>query len=409
MRRLIHTTLASLLLAGSASAQQTDLGTTDLGQALISGKPTIYLRPRYEHVEQENKPNDANAYTMRTMLGYRTGTWYGLSGYAEGINVGHIGPQDYNDNPAVTNSPYPTVADPDGTDVNQLYIDYTGVPQTLARGGRQSIKLDNVRFIGNVDFRQWQQVFNAVTVENSSLPNTNLYAGFLMRQRTTLDTQRDINAPIFNARYTWQPGNALVAYAYLQDQANTGQNTGLSNNSNKIFGARADGGYPIGDPWKVLYTAEYAKQEAYTGGDPSIDARYYHLGIGGQYRDIFLRLDQERLGSNNAQYAFQTPLGTNHLFQGWADQFTTTPRQGIRDTYVTASAKPYKVGLYSEYHWFRSDTGDIDFGHELDVGITYAFLKQLTGKIEYADYRQGDANSGKTDLRKIWITLIYTY
>jgi len=410
MNGLIRTAVAAaVLLAVNAHAEQAEPAATSLSEALTGGKFSLYLRPRYEHVEQEGKPLNADALTMRSLFGYRTGSWYGLSAYFEGINVGHLGEQHYNDNPAVTTSRYPLVADPDGTDINQFYADYAGIPDTLVRGGRQAIKLDNVRFIGNVDFRQWMQVFNAVTIENTSLPNTRVYAGYLMRERTINFTQRDINEPLLNVRHTWKPGNVLVGYAYLQDQANTGQATGFRDNSNRILGVRADGAYPLSDEWKVLYTAEYAKQDDYSGGDARIDAKYHHLAIGAQYGDIFVRVDQERLGSNGGVYAFQTPLGTNHLFQGWADQFLTTPRQGIRDTYVAAGAKPFKVGLYGEYHWFHSDIGDIDFGHELDVGITYALMRSLVGKIEYADYRAGDAASGKTDLRKIWLTLIYTY
>jgi hypothetical protein len=406
MNRMIQTAIA-MLIASAACAQQSEQQAT-FDEALTGGKPYVYLRPRWEHVEQGGKPFNADALTMRTLLGYRTGTWYGISAYVEGIDVGHLGEQHYNDKSTIT-SRYPLVADPDGTDVNQMYADYTGLPQTTVRAGRQSIKLDNVRFIGNVDFRQWMQVFNAVTIENTSLPDTRIYAGYLMRERTTAGTQRDINEPIFNARYTWKPGNTLVAYAYLQDQANTGQSTGLADGSNKIFGVRADGGYPVTEQWKVLYTAEYAKQDDYSGGDPRIDAHYYHLALGGQYADTFVRIDQELLSSNNGRYAFQTPLGTNHLFQGWADQFLTTPAQGIRDTYAAAGSKLFGATLYGEYHRFRSDVRGIDFGHELDVGITYPLLKSLTGKVEYADYRAGDAVSGKTDLRKLWLTLVYVY
>ena len=115
------------------------------------------------------------------------------------------------------------------------------------------------------------------------------------------------------------------------------------------------------------------------------------------------------LSSNNGQYAFQTPLGTNHLFQGWADQFLTTPRQGIRDTYLSAGAKIEKAQLLAEYHEFESDFGSIDFGKELDFSVSYPLMTKLLGKIEYADYNAGDANSGKTDLRRIWVTLIYNY
>ena len=399
-----------MLLAAGASAQQSGSSEASLAQALTSGKPTIYLRPRYEHVEQDNKPLNADAYTMRTLLGYRTGTWQGLSGYFEGINVGHLGEQNYNDVSTVTTSRYPTVADPDATDINQFYADYTGIPDTLVRAGRQLIKLDNVRFIGNVDFRQMMQVFNAVSLENTSLPNTRIYGGYLMRQRTTAATQRDINAPLFNVRYTWKPGNVLVGYAYLQDQANTGQATGFADNSNKIFGVRADGGYPVNELWKVLYTAEYATQDAYSGGDPRIDASYYHVAIGAQRGDVFVRIEEERLSSNHGLYAFQTPLGTNHLFQGWADLFLTTPAQGIRDAYVTAGGKVSKVALYGEYHRFRSDVGNIDFGHEIDIGVTYPIRPSLIAKFEYADFSAADVvTPAKPDTRKIWLTLIYQY
>jgi alginate export protein len=410
------------MVIGSVRAADPPAEAASLSEAIGGGKFLLNLRPRWEHVEQANKPEDADAYTMRTLFGWRTLPWRGLSLTVEGINVGHLGDRHY---ALSTSDPlfaqYPVVADPDITDFNQLYVDYTGLSNTLARGGRQSIKLDNVRFIGNVEFRQVMQVFNAVTVENTSLPNTRLYAGYLMRVRTVNATQLGTNTPIFNARYTWKPGNDAIAYAYLQDQASDGQNLnnsatnkGFVDNSNEIFGVRFNGGYPLGEKLKLLYTAEYAKQNNYSGGDPRIDAEYLHLGIGPQIGDWWVRADYELLGSNNGRYGFQTPLGTNHLFQGWADQFLTTPAQGIRDAYLNVSGKVLKLGIYAEAHKFKSDFGNIDFGHEFDVGLTYPLYKGLTGKIEYADYQAGDKVPGdtlanKVDVRKFWLTLIYQY
>ena len=412
MRRTRQASAGALLAMALASEPAGAVEPADAAsgplEAITGGNLLLNLRPRWEHVEQDGKSSDADAYTMRTLLGWRTKTWDGLGVTLEGINVGHLGDQHYNPNPAAT-SPYPTVADPDVTDLNQLYLDYTGVPDTLVRAGRQSIKLDNVRFLGNVEFRQVMQVFNAVTVENTSLTDTRIYAGFLMRQRTTLGTQRDINEPLVNVRWTWKPGNALIGYGYFQDQANTGQITGFRDNSNRIVGVRGDGAYPLSGQWKLLYTAEYADQQSYSGGDARIDASYYHAGGGGQWGDFYLRVDQEKLGSNDGLYAFQTPLGTNHLFQGWGDQFLTTPRQGLRDTYVTGGAKVWKIGLYTELHRFRADFGGIDFGHEIDVGATWPIAQSLTAKLEYADYQAGDTASAKTDLRKVWVTLVYQY
>ncbi|MBL8532949.1 MAG: alginate export family protein, partial [Betaproteobacteria bacterium] len=132
---------------------------SSLNEALTGGKLTFNLRPRYEHVEQDGKTDNADAFTNRTLLGWRTLPYQGFSLYAEAINVARIGDQNYNDTP-LASAVYPTVADPENTDVNQLYLDYTGLPQTKIRVGRMSLKLDNVRYIGNVEFRQVMQVFN---------------------------------------------------------------------------------------------------------------------------------------------------------------------------------------------------------------------------------------------------------
>lgn len=400
------------LAQGAAAAEASEPATT-LDEALTGGNLLLYLRPRWEHVEQDGKPNDANAYTMRTLIGWRTRPWHGLSATVEGINVGHLGSQDYNDQPAVTTSPYPTVADPDYTGINQLYGQYAGVPDTDVKVGWQSIKLDNVRFVGNVDFRQTMQVLDAAAVENKSIENLRVYAAYFWRQRNILGQQIGMAMPVVNLHYGWKPGNELIGYAYLQDQAKTGQSTGFSDNSNQIYGVRANGGYPLGEKWKLLYTAEYAKQDNYADGDPRIDADYYHFGIGGQWGPFFVRVDQEKLGSNDGLYGFQTPLGTNHLFQGWADQFLTTPKAGIRDTYLSGGAKIWKLGWYAEYHDFETAVQGIDLGSEFDLGVTWPIVKRLSAKFELADYNAASPgptpDTRKVDVRKLWLTLIFQY
>ena len=410
--------VTGLTAMGRASAaEQAPAEAQSFDEALTGGNLLLNLRPRYEHVEQDGKPENANAITNRTLLGWRTKTFHGFSVTAEGINVTHFDQQYYNDLPSrATASRFPTVADPDYTGINQLYAQWTGVPKTEAKVGWQSIKLDNVRFVGNVEFRQIMQVFNAAVVENKSIENLNIYAGYLWRQRTILGDQVGMQMPLVNLRYTWKPGNDVVAYGYFQGQANTSQNatTGLKDGSNQIFGVRTNGGYPIGPDWKILYTAEYAKQDNYSGGDAIIDAYYYHGMIGGQWKDSFLRAHQELLSSNDGKYGFQTPLGTNHLFQGWVDKFLITPKNGIRDTYASGGTKVKKLQIYAEYHWFRSAWQSLDLGQEFDIGLTYPLLKGLTGKLEYGDYHgafgnTADGSVNTRDTRKFWVTLIYQY
>ena len=133
------------------------------------------------------------------------------------------------------------------------------------------------------------------------------------------------------------------------------------------------------------------------------------MGIGGQWHDVYLRVDREVLGSNEGLYAFQFPLATNHPFQGWADQFLTTPRQGIRDVYLSGGAKIEKAQLLAEYHRFEADFGSINFGKEFDFAVSYPLMSKLLGKIEYAAYQAGDAASGKVDLTRVWVTFVFNY
>jgi hypothetical protein len=270
-----------------------------------------------------------------------------------------------------------------------------------------------VRFVGNVEFRQVMQVFTGATVENKSLPGIALYGGHLERLKTVFGDQQEIRLDILHGAWEWAPGNLLVGYGYFHDSPKTASVTGFADNSNRIAGLRADGAYLPGGKLKLLYTAEYARQDHYADGDARIDADYFHGAAGLGWDAAFARLDYEVLGSNDGVYAFQTPLGTNHLFQGWADLFLTTPAQGIRDLYLTVGVTLAKAKLTAEYHDFKSDFGGIHYGQEFDFGVTYPFSKSLNGRIEYASFQEGDilapASARKRDTDKLWLTLVYNF
>jgi predicted porin len=407
---VIAFSLGSIHNASAAEEKKEAEGVLD---ALTGGKLLLNLRPRYEYVDQATKPENAKAFTLRSLIGWETKPYYGVGITVQAINVAQI-TDDFNDDPTkAATSPYPLVADPDDTDFNQVYLDYTGLPKTRIRLGKQSIKLDNVRFIGNVEFRQVMQVFNGLSIENKSLPNTELYFAHLVRVKNIFALQRHAKIDILRGAYKFTPNDALIGYAYFQDDPKlAGAAANVTDLSNRIIGIRADGAHPFGEKFKLLYTAEYAKQNDYADGDDKIDADYLRVGIGPKWGDWFFRVDYEKLSSNDGNYAFQTPLGTNHLFQGWADHFLTTPRQGIKDTFVTVGGKIGKASLFAEYHQFKSDTGGINFGDEIDVSVTYPFTKQFTGKIEYANFQEKDVLAGaarKSDLKKFWVTLTFNF
>ena len=383
-----------------------------LGEAITSGKLIFNLRPRYEWVDQANIAETAEGLTMRTILGWQTGSWKQLSAKATGIGVTQF-VDNFNDT-LNGKTQYPVIADPDYTDVNELYLDYAGLPETLLRAGRQQIVLDQARFVGNVAFRQLMQVFNAVTAQNKSLKNTDLYAGYLWHIRTVTTKQLQTSTSLLHGRYGLTPNDDLIAFGYFQDQDNAIPSTAFqgpapTNTSNQILGIRGSGAHPMRGEWKLLYIAEFATQTDYAGGDARIDADYLHLGGGAQIGTHSVRIDYELLGSNDGQYAFQTPLGTNHLYQGWADLFLVTPPQGIRDIYATYLGKIQKASLQAAYHRFDADYGGLDFGRELDLGVSYPLHKKLVGTIEYADYQAGNTAAGKPDTTKLWVTLLFNW
>ena len=413
---------AALACAANAYAE-TPAGDTasspipSLANAITNGKSLSSFRLREEFVQQQGKTLDANAVTMRTLLGWQTAPLHGLSVGAQMINVSVLNDEYDNGKKGIAQSGkanYPRVVDPDYNDVNQLYLDWTGLANTRVRLGRQSVKLDNVRFIGNVEFRQVMQVFHGVSVENQGLlPDTTLFAAQFDKVVQVSTLKQDANISIINARHALTPTEHLVGYGYFVDW----NATTLQAASTRTLGLRLDGERPLSADWKLLYTAEYAQQSPYANGANTIDNHYSRIGTGARYGNWFARLDQEVLSSNGMK-AFQTPLGTNHLFQGWADLFLTTPTEGIRDTFITAGSKQGEVALLAEYHWFHSDrafavatggTGS-DYGQELDLSASWTRGPWMA-KLEYARFREGEQYSGarKRDTDKLWLTGMYTF
>ena len=423
------------------------------------GKNLTSFRLRYEKVSQDgNAPTtpaapfkDANALTLRSLIGWQTAPYQNFSFGAQLIDVSKLN-DNFSDSTsgtlinAASNQPdklqYAKVVDPDYTGVNQLFVDWTGIKNTKFRLGRQNINLDNVRFIGDIGFRQVMQVLDGASVLNKSTPDTEVYLAHFEAVRqinTKLRTKGALE--VANIRYRITGTEFLVGYGYLSSFEDLGSGNawfgaGSLNNpgklnvnadqGNKTFGLRLDGIHAFNPNFRALYTAEYAKQTDYSGGDSRIDADYYKIGGGLGFENFNIRVDQELLGSNDNKYAFQTPFGTNHLFQGWVDKFLATPKEGIRDTFVTATYRYDDFTFFADYHVFNSDKdffkvtggkGD-KYGTEWNVAATYNYSKNIMAKIEYGKYSESDqyqptatvtqANRIR-DTDKLWLTAMYTF
>ena len=158
---------------------------TTLIEAVTMGKSMTNFRLRYENVDQDGKADQSNAWTMRSLIGWQTKPFNNFSIAAQLINVAQFNNNFYDGTPntfgLTASTPankgnYPLVVDPDYTGVNQLFLEWSGLPNTKVRVGRQSVKLDNVRFVGNVEYRQIMQVFDGIAIENKSIRDVEIYA-----------------------------------------------------------------------------------------------------------------------------------------------------------------------------------------------------------------------------------------
>lgn len=455
----ILVSLAVLGMSPAIAADALSTAPSTLLESIQMGKPMTNFRLRYENVDQDgyqpapntsNKLDTAEGFNLRSLIGWQTAPFNNFSFAAQVIDVHQFSDHSNDRRNNLSESGkanYPNIVDPAYTDLNQLFVDWTGISNTKLRLGRQQLNLDNVRFIGDIGFRQVMQVFDGLSITNKSIPNTEIFVAHFDKVRQINTKLRDGNIDIVNAKYSITPTETVTGYGYFIDVANLSQNNGnpaagsaaaqggnglgasqdlvktaTTDASSKTFGLRLDGTHKVSDHWKAIYSAEYAKQDDYKGGSPLIDAHYYKLGAGAMFDVWSLRIDHEVLSSNRGKYAFQTPLGTNHLFQGWADVFLATPRQGMEDTYITFAGSIKKAKLMAEYHVYKSDKKfqsisklSHDYGTEFDASIAYPFTANITGKVEYAKFNEDDvygtlkgaARKGDKDI--FWITGMYTF
>lgn len=394
---LLTTTLALTgLLPGQTQADS-------LAEALRSGQAGLDFRARYEGVDQDGLPEDADAFTLRSRLNYQTGTLSGFSAFVEFDDVTALGEDDYNDTRNGHTS-FPIVADPEGTEVNQAYIQYSGFSDTQLRYGRQRIKLDNERYIGSVAWRQNEQTFDSFSIENKSLKDTTISYAYIDKvQRVfgpdsgTPPEEFEGGSQLFNLKYEGFAIGALTAYDYRLDFDNAAAS------SSNTYGLRFDGKTGIAQGLNLIYAIELASQS--DAGDNPVDykADYRLLELGLKSSEGYsATLGQEVLGSDGGKAggAFQTPLATGHKFQGWADKFLNTPNTGIDDRYLSLGAALFGVNALASYHDYQADEGSLDYGTEWNASLVKKFGKTYELMLKYADYQADDF---QTDTSKLWL------
>lgn len=403
--------MAALIAVLAATAARGDDAAAAFGisEALAQGRFTLELRPRYNQIDESDKPLRTQGVTVRVVPGWKSAAYAGLRLTFEVIHTDNIGPKRYNDSGAMNaTSPYPLLPDPRHTGVNQAHVEYRGIDALRLRLGRQVVRVDNQRWISDNDFRQIPMLFDGLTALYAGGEKTELMASHFWRVRTTSGVTNRLELSLLHAAWNPAPTHSLAAFAYFHDQPQNGINTGFADNSYRVIGARAEGSAWSFGAIEVPYLLEYAQQRPHAGGDSRIDADYWRAGAGLATAQWTVRYDYEVKGSNEGRYGMQMPFTDLYAFNGWTLNFRTTPRTGLRDQWVTLRYAPGTFTLYAESHRFKSDYGGTNLGRENDIGLTYAFAENCIARLQHARYDPGP-NMLDPRIRKTWLTLTYSH
>lgn len=389
----------------------------DFFDALVSGKIHLDDNLRIELADTTGR-NSSTAISNRIRLGYESKPFFGLSGLIEMENVATPAPDNYWV-PATRDgtSDRTIVADPPGTEVNQAFgrfstgsLGETGVSFDL-KAGRQRIKLDDDRFIGNVGWRQFEQTFDSVSLRtNLGVKDLSVFYAYVWGVQKIFGPDGpnpESDSHLINLSYRIAPELKVTPFAYLLDF----ENDDPANSSNS-FGVRATGDLCQDPGDEADLFADYELTYSHQSDAGSNPADYEADFVAAQLRVTkkklgFLVVGHQFLGSDDGAFAFRFPLGTNHAFQGFADNFLFTPAIGLHDFYAGLGADlPWDIKGALTYHEFWSDKGGKDLGNELDLVASKQITPNWSVLVKGALY---DGDSGQPDTTRFWAQTTFKF
>ena len=371
-------------------------------------KPVAEARLRYEQVDQDGLAKQADALTIRARAGL-VATSGALSASVVGQGTLALIDRYYDGvNGAATR---PIVADPENIALYIAQLQYKTKAVTLT-GGRQKIVLDDERFVGNVAFRDNAQTFDAVRAEWAPAKGLKLDVAYAWSVRTIWGfqgkgaRQQAVSGDNILANLSYvTPVGTLTGFGYMVDQDEAAMQGFRM--SSQTYGVRLAGMRPLSKVAKISYQFSYARQSDHHRNPNNYSADYWLADATLDVQGWRLTGGYEVLGASNgaALTSFQTPLGTNFKFQGWADKFLVTPANGVRDMYVGGGYGWKQLGpmtgvaLAATWHRFDSDRLDLHYGNEWNL-IASAKVKKTALSVRYAHY---EAKAMATDTEKLWL------
>jgi Alginate export len=377
---------------------------SELKKAIDASRVDIGFRYRVENVDQEGITEEALASTLRSRIQVQSGSAFGISGLLEVDNVRVAGSERYN-NSLNGKVNYPLVADPAGTDINQALLRYqANESKTQVDLGRQRVNQLNQRFLGSVAWRQNEQTFDGYRYQQK------LPSHFLLDISYLYNVNRVFGPSGVKADEPGDFNNVLVQWAPVETQQLAFFYHDFNFDHWAVRSSVASGADYLGSfintaSQKLQLHVALAKQ---TEGDNSPDNfsnNYLRLDTRWKSNAFHLEAGLEILGGDG-KTAFQTPLATLHVFNGYADVFLNTPLNGLRDKWVGAGYLLFgDCQLAAQYHRYESDESSINYGDEVNFTATHNINKQLQLQLKFAHY---SAENFSVDTDKLWLTVSYT-
>lgn len=373
-------------LAGVANAEEAG----SISEAISEGELIAEARLRYETFEQLGQ-NDADALTLRSRLGWQTGTWNGLSALVEFEDVRDLA-GDYNDGipPA---EPYASIPDPPVTELNRLQLRWQVNQHLTTTLGRQTISFDDSRFLDASNSRQDARTLDALRADVTFGGLKATYAFVDHVNNTTAEyNDWESESHLLNVSQTFSDAFKLTGFAYMFDF-----DTPVAiNQSSRFLGVRATGKEieAFGGEW--AYAVSYANQEDYASSTVEFGLDYTQASISAEYGEWEVQLWYESLEGDGAR-GFFVPVGSANSFQGWAGAFTAKPADGVVDRNIMVSYAPewapdFLGGLtfMARYYDFESERTGADYGEEWDLAVGADITDNLEFSIERGDYDAGE-------------------
>ena len=367
----------------------------NIADAVANGTTSFGLRYRFEQVDQDGMPNIGRGSTARGRLTWNsadTGPWhFGIEADYSAI----IGIEKFN---STTNGKtgFPVIADPQGFDLNQAFLQHRGANTTITFG-RQRINHGSQRFVGGVAFRNNEQTYDAVRVQHgiNDIDIDYAYIHNVNRIFGPDDGAQpgDWHGNSHLLRTTFQPieDHTFAAFGYLLDFRNANGPAF----SNATYGIEYSGAFA-----QASVDAAIAWQNDW-GDNPTAYTALYTL-LKGTYRmgALTATLGIETLGSDSGIASFRTPLGTLHKFQGWTDKFLVPPPDGVQDISGTVATQVANATVTLAYHNFRADEGSARYGSEIGMAVVYPLSERTGLTVKLARY---GADAYATDTTKFWL------